>query len=680
MKPLKVAGYSILLAFYLVLASGRLLHSSSLRENPVSMLAGLGIVLVAAALSITIRRSSGTLRDRLVPYASCALLLAGVQLTGGDSSVLYSIFFIYLVWIALPSVKGSATEFGLIIGFTQAFSLLNSNIWSGDSTLLERLILLLPQSLESLLVPFISGLIIDWLVDSDINTASSSTEAVSGKGAEKTREPSRSSSSLNSRLLDLHNRISGADSTCFFRRQKDGYYRLVHGEGNTEDLIQRFVLPPNSRLVRMAERSEGSMIIRADSMEEKKQLLSYMVSPESFEASLWVLLSPVNGGDDNRGFIVQNYTGSRPGANNSAELRRIAALLEEACFDKSSEGTTEEFGWMARIAAACNEETLERAMNGIAGVLSEVMRGSTVSIAEVQEKQKLLGIQVSRGPMANHRRGRRFAANSGIAGWIVKNRVPCRRNRLKRGGRRLSFFAPHGPGEPEAGSCIGVPVMRSGNVFALIAAENQENSAFTGRDEVFLTAAAELLYMRDELADLKNRFRCISGTDVLTGLPGITLLDAHLHKMAREVQSHGWYVGVLVADIDNFEKVNRDLGYQQGDRLLRRATSLFSDCFSKDVFVARTGPDSFAACIPKAGRAVMEAMSQKAADALSFQYSCERGSVRVSASVGASYTHVNRRVLLLTGEAEKAAREAGGNSQSKCIVREMDSSGSTGSL
>lgn len=670
MKPLKAAGYSILLAFYLILASGRLLHSSSIREDPVSMLVGLGIILLAAALAVTIRRSSRGLSNRLVLYASCALLLTGVQLTGGDSSVFYSIYFIYLIWIALPSVNGSATEFGLIIGFTQAFSLLNNSIWSGDATLIERLIPLLPPALESLLVPFVSGFIIDWLVESDLETASSSLEDISEQGTGKTEEPAESSARLNARLLDQHNRISGADSTCFFGRRKDGYYKLVHGEGNTEDLIKRFVLPPDSRLVRMAERSEGSMIIRADSAEEKQQLVPYMVAPEDVEESLWVLLSSVKSGDRSRGFIVQNYMGRKPGADDSRELQRTASLLSETCFDRPG-GTTEEFGWMTRIAAACNEDTLERALNGIAGVLSEVMHGSTVSIAEVREKQKLVSIRVSRGPMANHRRSRRFAADSGIAGWIVKNRVPCRRNRLRRGGRRLSFFAPHAPGSPEAGSCIGVPVMRSGEVFALIAAENEENNAFSGRDEVFLTAAAELLYMREELADLKNRFERISGTDVLTGLPGITLLDAHLHQMAREVQSHGWYVGVLVADIDDFERVNRELGYTQGDRLLRRAASLFADCFSEDVFLARTGPDSFAACIPKAGRAVMEAMSQKAADALSFKYSCEKGSLRVSASVGSSYTHVNRKVLLLTGEAEKAAREAAGNSQSKCIVREM---------
>ncbi|MBD3278851.1 MAG: diguanylate cyclase [Candidatus Aegiribacteria sp.] len=669
MKPLKIAGYSVLLAFYLILASGRLLDSSSLREDPVSMLVGLGVILLAAALAVTIRRSSGS-GNRLALYASCALLVAGVQLTGGDGSVFYSIYLIYLIWVALPSVRGSATEFGLIIGFTQAFSLLNSSIWSGDATLVERLIPLLPPALESLLVPFLSGLVIDWLVESDLHTVFSSSENISGKGPEKPETPSDSSARLNSHLLDQHNRISGADSTCFFGRRKDGYYKLVHGEGNTEDLIQRFVLPPSSRLARMAERSEGSMIIRADSPEEKQQLVPYMISPESLEESLWVILSPVENGDCSRGFIVQNYMGSRPGADNTEELRRIAALLGETCFDRPK-GTTEEFGWMTRLAAACNEETLERALNGVAGVLSEVMQGSTVSVAEVREKHRLVRIRVSRGPMANHRRGRRFAADSGIAGWIVKNRVPCRRNRLRRGGRRLSFFAPHGPGEPAAGSCIGVPVMRSGEVFALVAAENEENNAFSGRDEVFLTAAAELLYMREELADLKNRFRCISGTDVLTGLPGITLLDAHLHQMAREVQSHGWYVGVLVADIDDFGRVNRDLGYQEGDKLLRRAASLFSDCFPEDVFIARTGPDSFAACIPKAGRAVMEAMSQKAADALSFQYSCEKGSLRVSASVGSSYTHVNRKVLLLTVEAEKAAREAAEKSQFKCIVREM---------
>ncbi|MEN8209930.1 MAG: diguanylate cyclase, partial [Candidatus Fermentibacteria bacterium] len=169
---------------------------------------------------------------------------------------------------------------------------------------------------------------------------------------------------------------------------------------------------------------------------------------------------------------------------------------------------------------------------------------------------------------------------------------------------------------------------------------------------------------------LKN----ISGRDTLTGLPRATLLDRHLHHMAKEVQTYGWYVGLIIADIDGFGTLNRKLGYSEADRLLTDVAERFSNCFTKDMFIARTGPDSFAACVPKAGKAVMEAMSQRAADALSYEYSprTSDSSVSVSVSIGCVYTHVNRKVLLLTGEAEKAVLDARSDGPGTCIVRKID--------
>jgi diguanylate cyclase (GGDEF)-like protein len=191
--------------------------------------------------------------------------------------------------------------------------------------------------------------------------------------------------------------------------------------------------------------------------------------------------------------------------------------------------------------------------------------------------------------------------------------------------------------------------------------------------EEILLAAAGMFSMREELAGLRQRFMNISGKDILTGLPGITLLDSHLHHMAKEVQTYGWYVGLIVADLDGFDSFNQKFGYSEGDRLLTNVADLFRNCFSDDVFIARIGPDSFAACIPKAGKAVMEAMSQRATDALSFEYRrrISDSFVSVSASVGSVYTHVNRKVLLLTVEAEKTVSEASATGPGTCIVRKI---------
>jgi len=223
-------------------------------------------------------------------------------------------------------------------------------------------------------------------------------------------------------------------------------------------------------------------------------------------------------------------------------------------------------------------------------------------------------------------------------------------------------------------SVIGTPVMRDREVMALIIAEHPDDEAFSRDHEEILAAAAGLLSLREELDRLRQRFCSIEGRDTLTGLPGVTLLDRHLHHLAMEVQTYGWYVGVIVADLDSFSNLNRLLGYAECDDLLRDLTCRFRDIFPREAFIARTGPDSFAACIPRAGKAVVEALCQRVADAFSFEYGYgEGGSVRISASIGAAYSHVNRRVLSLHTEAEALAGRAEGTGRASLLVRCLDS-------
>ena len=74
---------------------------------------------------------------------------------------------------------------------------------------------------------------------------------------------------------------------------------------------------------------------------------------------------------------------------------------------------------------------------------------------------------------------------------------------------------------------------------------------------------------------------------------------------------------------------------------------------------------------------MLEAMSQRATDALSFKYpgKIPDSFVSVSASIGCAYTHVNRKVLLLAGEAEKAVSDARLTDPGTCVVRKIGLSG-----
>ncbi|MCD4701319.1 MAG: diguanylate cyclase, partial [Candidatus Aegiribacteria sp.] len=550
------------------------------------------------------------------------------------------------------------------------------SIWTGEESLISRLIPLLLPALKALLVPFLFGLASDWLTEREFYSGDSPNLREKDKGDKGCKDLPPIASGTSYPLLQIIHKNSGADSTCLFVRGDDGFYRLIEHVAGDKIVISRFMLPAEHRLTRIAENSRDSVIIRADSIKERSELSPYRFPGAEDEGPLWIAMCPLRGERTIEGFLLQDFVGNRPPDSIISDLENFSKILPVTCSREAFpfEG---EFTWMVKLVSACNENSLDKAVQGIVVILSELVPDSTISIADVDSRHGITRVWVSRGPLARWRRGKTFDSSAGMAGWIIKNRVPCRRSRVRSGGKNVHAFATEPGIHDKAGSCMGVPVIRENEVIALLMAEHEDDSMFMQYHEGILLTVAGMFSMREELAGLRYRFKNISGRDTLTGLPGITLLDRHLHHMAKEVQTYGWYVGVIVADIDGFKTMNRTLGYSEGDRLLMSAAIRFRNCFADDVFIARIGSDSFAACIPKAGKAVIEAMSQRAVDALSFKYVGKASDfpILVSASIGSAYTLINRKVLMLTGEAEKTVSDARTVGPGTCIVRKIGLSG-----
>jgi len=664
-----------MLVLVLVLASGSLLQFRASGPTPVILLSGAGFLLLSAALSMLVQRRKADSGNRIPLYWICIGLVISVQLTGGQNSFFYSVYLLFLLWVSLPSVAGTATEFGLIIGLIESFSILNSSIWAGDDSFISRLIPLLLPALKALLVPFIFGLLSDWLLEREFSPPAEQEIPVNKRELQgKTSARSSPEGNAAYPVLQILHESNRADSTCLFLISDDGFFRLSEYIARDNSIISRFMLPAGHRLARMAGNSGEIVSIRADSIEERSELTPYRFPGIEDEGPLWILLAPFTGKNGNHGFLIQDFTSIEPSENVISNLEILSRILQGTSAETSIP-VESEFSLMAKLVAACEENSLDKAVSGMAVILSELVPESTISIADVDNRHSITRVWVSRGPLAKWRRGRSFDSTAGMAGWIVKNRVPCRRSRMKYGEKKINAFNMESGGHPiyKIGSCLGVPIVRKGEVLALIMAEHSDDTAFEQRHEEIMLAVAGMFSMREELAGLRSRFDNISGKDTLTGLPGVTLLDGHLHHMAKEVQTYGWNAGVIVADIDGFDAFNRNLGYGEGDRLLVNTADRFRNCFSDDAFIARIGADSFAACIPRAGKAVMEAMCQRAADALTFEYSRRPAdpSVRVSACIGGVYTHINRKVLLLIGEAERLVSKTSGTAPGAYAVRKL---------
>ena len=94
------------------------------------------------------------------------------------------------------------------------------------------------------------------------------------------------------------------------------------------------------------------------------------------------------------------------------------------------------------------------------------------------------------------------------------------------------------------------------------------------------------------------RIRRMAMHDTLTGLPNRSLLENRMQQALAHARRHGFQVGVLFIDLDNFKQVNDTQGHKSGDQLLVRVAQVLGQKLRASDTLARWGGDEFVVLLP----------------------------------------------------------------------------------
>jgi diguanylate cyclase (GGDEF)-like protein len=132
---------------------------------------------------------------------------------------------------------------------------------------------------------------------------------------------------------------------------------------------------------------------------------------------------------------------------------------------------------------------------------------------------------------------------------------------------------------------------------------------------LLLTAGA-ITFLRERLEASEERFRRLAESDPLTGVGNYRML---LQRMPVELSHHHRHqreLAVIVVDLDDFKRVNDELGHQRGDRVLQEvAGSLLGAVRTSDVLV-RHGGDEFCVVAPETDRAAADELAERLRDGI----------------------------------------------------------------
>jgi len=191
-----------------------------------------------------------------------------------------------------------------------------------------------------------------------------------------------------------------------------------------------------------------------------------------------------------------------------------------------------------------------------------------------------------------------FSDQYGLAGCVIEDKKP-----FLLGNRKGEFgsyvFAPS-ESLGRVRSFLGVPLLLKEDVLGLICLVDSRENAFNLRDLQVVSIMADNVSLA--IANIKSQEKIHSlsyNIDGLTGLYNFLGFQECLEKAIHTTSRKHRPLSLLIMDIDRFNMINRSLGYESGNAILKQISQLLLELSrNNNIIVTRCGPDEFAVILP----------------------------------------------------------------------------------
>lgn len=158
----------------------------------------------------------------------------------------------------------------------------------------------------------------------------------------------------------------------------------------------------------------------------------------------------------------------------------------------------------------------------------------------------------------------------------------------------------------------------------------------------------------------------LSRHDALTGLPNRGVFKDHLELAVAHARRRGELLGVLLVDLDRFERINESLGSAAGDELLRHVGARLRGTLRDVDTIARLGGNEFGVLVEGTHScAAVSAVAEKILKSLDAAFEVQGQELFVTASIGIAVypEHLGEASVLLESAtvAMRQAKHDGGN-------------------
>jgi diguanylate cyclase (GGDEF)-like protein len=227
---------------------------------------------------------------------------------------------------------------------------------------------------------------------------------------------------------------------------------------------------------------------------------------------------------------------------------------------------------------------LEELLNRVCELIQDAFRVSHVSLFLREDHDLVLrahhGTLTPRIPQ-----GGRFPASNEPWASILANGRTVMESDL-RSATTLKFFA-------ESASRMRIPLVSFGQTLGILALDSSDPDAFRDGDLQSLESVADICATAIQNAHYVERVKQLAYLDGLTGIFNRRFFEMRILEEIERARRYGTGMAVIMADIDQFKRLNDEFGHVLGDEVLRQVSSLFHQQLRKIDVVCRYGGEEF---------------------------------------------------------------------------------------
>jgi diguanylate cyclase (GGDEF)-like protein len=216
----------------------------------------------------------------------------------------------------------------------------------------------------------------------------------------------------------------------------------------------------------------------------------------------------------------------------------------------------------------------------------------------------------------------------------------------------------------ESASRMSIPLISFGQILGVLTLHSAERNAFGETALQSLESVADICANSIQNAHYVERVKQLAYLDGLTGIFNRRFFELRILEEIERARRYGTGMAVVMADIDQFKKLNDEFGHLLGDEVLRQVSSLFHQQLRKIDVVCRYGGEEFAILLTQITTPQAIAITEKLRRMVeSFQFPGVPRTITISAGVAAFPTHGKTRdeMIRAADSGLYAAKQAGRN-------------------